>query len=143
VADTGTRTDGEKAFDRVQDLREGLLWSAMELLEESTATETLPGMARAVVGASVVASTGYVFLNSRAIYWLISALSTRPLWKGFDPLEVIFAWEEEQKEERKKARRPHFRPRRGGGNGDSLQSLVGESESEPRMGARTRKEVVR
>jgi hypothetical protein len=122
----------------------------MELLEETTATETLPGMARAVVGASVVASTGYVFLNSRVIYWLISALSTRPLWTGFDPLEVIFAWEEEQEEqERRKARRPHFRPRRrpdagdGEGEGESLQSLVGESESEARMGARSQKEFAR
>ena len=109
--------------DRAEALREGLLWSAMELFEENSAAEKVPELVRTVVGASVIASTGYLFLNSRVAYWLISALSSRPLWKGFDPLEVIFAWEEEQ-EERKKAHRPHFWSRHRGRDDESLQSLV-------------------
>ena len=91
------------------------------------------------MGATIVASSGYVFLNSRVAYWLISALSSRPLWKGFDPLEVIFAWEQEEEEERKKAHRPHFWPRRRGRDQESLQSLV---EGDP-MAVRKLEEVAR
>lgn len=136
-------TAGQKdsSADRMQALRDGLLWSAMELFEETPTAETLPEVVRTVVGASVIASTGYVFLNSRIAYWVISALSTRPLWKGFDPLEVIFAWEEEE-EERKKAHQPHFwrrRRRRGGRDQESLQSLV---EGDP-MDGRQGEEVAR
>jgi MBG domain (YGX type) len=124
MSSIATVGQGNPPAGRMQALRNGLLWSAMELFEENREPETLPEVVRAVVGAGVIASTGYVFLNSRLLYWLISALSSRPLWKRFDPLEVIFAWEEEEKE-RKKASRPHFWSRRKGRDDESLQSLVG------------------
>jgi hypothetical protein len=133
-------TVGQKGStgDRAEALRAGLLWSAMELFEENPEEVTLPRVVRAVVGVSVIASSGYVFLNSRVVYWLISALSSRPLWKGFDPLEVIFAWEEEE-EERKRTQRSHFRSRRSGRDDESLQSLVGGDS----MDARQLEEVAR
>ena len=57
----------------------------------------------------LVATSGYVLLNTRAGYWLLSLLTSRPLWKEFDPLEVLFDLENE-----------------GGsrGNEETLQSLV-------------------
>ena len=122
-----TRADKGARPDRSQGLREGLLWSAIELFEDGLEEKTLPYVVQTIVGVSVVASTGYVLLNSRAIYFLISVLTSRPLWKGFDPLEVIFAWEEEQEdEERRKTRRPHFWSRRKDRDEESLQSLVAE-----------------
>jgi hypothetical protein len=96
----------------------------MELFEEGFEEQALPKLVRAVVGVSAIASTGFILLNSRSVYWLISALTSRPLWKGFDPLEVIFAWEQEQEEERKKGNRPHPWSRRRDRDEESLQSLI-------------------
>jgi hypothetical protein len=36
-------------------------------------------------------------LNSRVGFWLLGLLTSRPLWKQFDPLEVLYAWEEDEK----------------------------------------------
>jgi VCBS repeat-containing protein len=39
-------------------------------------------------------AAGYVLLNTRAAYWFLSAVLARPaVWRPFDPLDVIFAWE--------------------------------------------------
>jgi hypothetical protein len=114
----------------MQLLREGMLWSAMELFEEGLREGELPQAVRTVLGASVVATSGYVLLNGRVGYWLISALMSRPLWKGFDPLEVIFAWEQEQEEQRKHLPRPRFRSRRRERDEESLQSLVATSRGD-------------
>jgi hypothetical protein len=68
-----------------------------------------------VLGATgLVATAGYVLLNTRAASWLLSLLSARPVWKQFDPLEVIYAWEEEEKEQ--------------GAGEESLLSLVEAAE---------------
>jgi hypothetical protein len=64
-----------------------------------------------VVGTGVVATAGYVLLSPRLAYWVLSALlARRTVWKPFDPLEVVYAWEKEN----------------GIGNGDddSLQGMV-------------------
>jgi hypothetical protein len=50
-----------------------------------------------VVMAGVLATSGYLLLNSRVGLWLLSLLTSAPAWKQFDPMEVLFAWEEEQK----------------------------------------------
>jgi streptogramin lyase len=56
----------------------------------------LPREVSAVVGTGLVASTGYVLLNTRAGLWLLSALTAKPLWREFDPLEVLYAWERDE-----------------------------------------------
>ena len=53
----------------------------------------------ASASTGALASAGYVLLNTRAGLWMFSALTARPLWKDFDPLEVLFAWEEEREED--------------------------------------------
>jgi hypothetical protein len=55
----------------------------------------------ALVGAGALATTGYVMLNTRLGVWLLSLLTSQPLWKQFDPLEVLYAWEEDAQEEAK------------------------------------------
>jgi hypothetical protein len=50
-----------------------------------------------VVGTGVVATAGYVLLSPRLAYWFLSALlARRTVWKPFDPLEVVYAWEREK-----------------------------------------------
>jgi hypothetical protein len=58
---------------------------------------TEPGLETTmVIGTGVVAASGYVLLNSRLGLWLLGLLTSQPLWKQFDPLEVLYAWEEEE-----------------------------------------------
>ncbi len=70
-----------------------------------------------VSASGVILSAGYIALSSRLSLWLLSLLTARPIfWRGFDPVEVLFAWEEEKK-------------RRSGGRGtaeeeETLQSMV-------------------
>jgi len=55
-------------------------------------------MTDAVVVTGAAATAGYVLLNTRAVYWFLSALLARPaVWRRFDPLDVIYAWEHDQK----------------------------------------------
>jgi len=50
-----------------------------------------------LVAGGALASAGYVVLNTRAVYWFLSALLARPaVWRRFDPLDVIYAWETER-----------------------------------------------
>ena len=73
----------------------------------------------AVVTTAVVATAGYVLLNTRAVYWFISALLARPaVWSRFDPIDVICAWDEEQ-ESGKQSEETAFQ------EDESLQSMVG------------------
>jgi hypothetical protein len=46
-----------------------------------------------LAGTGLLAGSGYVLLNSRLGLWLLGVLSARPLWRQFDPLEVLYAWE--------------------------------------------------
>ncbi len=67
-----------------------------------------------IVVTGGVAVAGTVLLNTRAVYWFLSALLARPaVWRRFDPLDVVYAWDRE-----------NARPR-GTGPDDSLQSMVG------------------
>ncbi len=71
-----------------------------------------------VVGTGVVATAGYVLLSPRLAYWLLSALlARRTVWKPFDPLEVVYAWD------REKAL---------GGDDDSLDKMVDSDNAEPK-----------
>jgi hypothetical protein len=105
----------------------------MELLEKTEEEGPVPEVVRTMIGVSAVASTGYVLLNSRIAYWLLSILSSRPIWKGFDPLEVIYAWEEEQEEEPGQHRQPHFWSRRRRRDDESLASLAASGRTEHRQ----------
>jgi hypothetical protein len=67
------------------------------------------------IATGVVATAGYVLLTPKLAFWLLSALlARRTVWKPFDPLEVVCAWEEEQK-----TKKPADR------DDESLESLVG------------------
>ncbi|HKB02596.1 MAG TPA: cadherin-like domain-containing protein [Gemmataceae bacterium] len=67
------------------------------------------------IATGVVATAGYVLLTPKLAFWLLSALlARRTVWKPFDPLEVVCAWEDEQKNKRPSDR-----------DDESLESLVG------------------
>jgi hypothetical protein len=58
--------------------------------QEEALTNTL-------VVSSGIAVAGTALLNTRAVYWFLSALLARPaVWRRFDPLDVIYAWERER-----------------------------------------------
>lgn len=80
-------------------------------------TASWPKLVNSVFSVGLVASAGYVLLSTKASYWLLTAFAARPLWKQFDPMEVLFAWEEEQ--ERRRARGQD-----GSAEDESLQSMV-------------------
>ena len=51
-----------------------------------------------LIGTGLIASAGYMLLNTRTGFWLLSLMASRPLWKQFDPLEILYSWEEESME---------------------------------------------
>jgi hypothetical protein len=62
------------------------------------------------LAAGVVLTAGYVLLSPRTVFWLLTAFLARPVvWRSFDPLEVVYAWERERGE---------------AGDDDSLESMV-------------------
>ncbi len=87
------------------------------LSEEINEGSNTKAVTDTLVVTGMVATAGYVVLNTRVVYWFLSALLARPaVWRRFDPLDVIYAWE---------------RDREGLANGtpipeddESLQSLV-------------------
>jgi hypothetical protein len=71
----------------------------------------------AVSTTGVLLSAGYVLLSSSISIGFLGMLTARPvLLKGFDPVEVLFAWEKEKK--RRSGSRDHT------DEGETLQSLV-------------------
>jgi len=73
-------------------------------------------LADVTIATGVVATAGYVFLTPKLAVWLLSALlARRTVWKPFDPLDVVYAWEEEQAR-KKQPDEPED---------ESLESLVG------------------
>ena len=70
-------------LDVLNDAGERIPWK--ESTEESTTLFT----------TGLAATTGYVLLNTRVGVWMLSLLTSQPLWRQFDPLEVLYAWEEE------------------------------------------------
>ena len=97
--------------------------------------ERRSGRIAQVLGTGVVAYVGYVLLNSRGAYVLLSLLTARPLWAQVDPLAVLLDWEKDQK---RKTRSPD--------DEETLQSLIegsrgrerdeeGDSDDAPEPGA--------
>jgi hypothetical protein len=52
------------------------------------------GSTEAMAATGLVATAGYVLLNTRTIAWLLTFVVSQPAWKQFDPLEVIYSWED-------------------------------------------------
>jgi hypothetical protein len=65
--------------------------AAAEQIREQT---QFAAVAEAGVVTGVSLTAGYLLLNTRAVYWFLSAVLARPaIWRPLDPLEVIYAWE--------------------------------------------------
>jgi hypothetical protein len=80
---TAPFTQADDLLDILSDDGERIPWSE-------------PGLETTVLaGTGILAGTGYVLLNSRLGLWLLGLLTARPLWKQFDPLEVLYAWEDD------------------------------------------------
>jgi len=94
-------------------------WTGLDALKEDTVGTSGPHVVDAVFITSAIASAGYLLLTSRSVFWLLSALTARPLWKQLDPLEVLFAWEKDKEKMR------GWKP--GADEEETLRSLV-ESE---------------
>ena len=86
-------------------------------LRQEIQADSIHAAAWSVSASGALVSAGYVALSGRLSLWLLSMLTARPLvWRGFDPVAVLFSWEEEKR-------------RRAGGRGkadeeETLQSLV-------------------
>jgi hypothetical protein len=86
-------------------------------VEEMRSNARDESLANTLVVTGGVAVAGSVLLNTRAVYWFLSALLVRPaFWRRFDPLDVIYAWEREQVAEGN----PHSNALKS----DSLHSMV-------------------
>ncbi len=93
-----------------------LLWTALDRAGEQLDTSRGASELNAAAVTGLVASAGYVLLNTRAGIWLVSLLAAKPLWRRFDPLDVLFAWEKEA---------------RAAGAGEDDESLVTLADSAP------------
>jgi hypothetical protein len=83
-----------------------------ELKQEVVAPPAAVAAADVSVAVGAVTVAGYVLFSPRTLLWAVTAVLARPaVWRAFDPLEVVYAWEAE------KGRRP--------ADGESLQSMVG------------------
>jgi hypothetical protein len=71
-------------------------WQTPAGREDLAAAPELWGETGNVALVGVLASAGYLLLNTRAGLWILSLLTARPLWKEIDPLEIAYAWEREQ-----------------------------------------------
>ncbi len=83
-----------------------LLWEELDALKAQVERGDLTEIKDAAVMTAVVAAAGYVLLNGRGLTFLVSLLGARPLWRRFDPLEVLFAWEAEKKRKPKLGAEP-------------------------------------
>jgi hypothetical protein len=75
---------------------EQLIRGLDELDHEVAVAGTGRATAEVAVASGFVATAGYVLLNPRLALWFLGALAARrAVWKPFDPLDVIYAWEQE------------------------------------------------
>jgi hypothetical protein len=81
--------------DRSKVFQSDFLWNALDEGNDLSGSSGLSPEGNAVVVTGLLASAGYVLLNTRAGFWLLSLLTSKPLWKEFDPLEILYAWEKE------------------------------------------------
>jgi hypothetical protein len=62
----------------------------------SAAAPTHIHPADAVGAAGALAVSGWMLMNTRISSWLLAMLASRPAWRQFDPLEVLYSWEQSQ-----------------------------------------------
>jgi hypothetical protein len=81
-------------------LDERRLWEEMQQISEALESELGSSWTvGAVVGAGAI-SAGYLLWLMRAGSLVASALSSLPVWNGFDPLPVLEFWERDQHDRR-------------------------------------------
>ncbi len=112
IATPSPRVPTFESADRVAQIT-----SQSELLHEhldpiQNRNSVLKQTVTAAFATGVIATAGYALISTRLASWLFTLLASRPLWKQFDVLEILFAWNEEQ------------RKGRGTGEDESLQALV-------------------
>lgn len=91
-------------------------------------SEDLPQPFVVMVGTGVVASAGYVFLQSRACYLLLSLMTAKPLWNQYDPLAILDDWEEDENRRKRKPVGDDLREEQD--RGETLQSMIHELQDE-------------
>jgi len=99
------------------------LWGQLDDLDKKSSTEMSEKQVVGVVGTGLVAYAGYVLLNSRVGYLVLSLLTARPLWGQVDPLAVLMDWEQEAKRNGKSSDDEEE---------ESLQSLIQENQERER-----------
>jgi hypothetical protein len=94
------------------------VFTQLDQLTQEISTESQEhAFTNTLIVGGVVATAGSVVMNTRMVYWFLSALLARPaLWRRFDPLDVIYAWERERVGMKNRLLRPE--------DNESLQSLV-------------------
>ncbi len=83
---------------RPDELTGAFLRSMLDDMDGSSQAQEADEPMGVFVSTGLIASAGYVLLNTRTGFWLLSLMASRPLWKQFDPLEILYAWEEENTE---------------------------------------------
>ena len=94
---------------------EALVKGLDELDRQARSANGDPVVGEVMMASGAVASAGYVLLSPRLALWLVGALvARRAAWKPFDPLEIVYAWEDDKRKRKQEA------------EDDSLQSMVGK-----------------
>ena len=73
------------------------LWGQLDDLDKQVTSGEAGRQIARVLGTGVVAYVGYVLLNGRGGYVLLSLLTAKPLWSQVDPLAVLLDWERDKK----------------------------------------------
>jgi hypothetical protein len=107
----GVSRDGRR-FDNA--LAAAPLWQEFDADAEREAELEIPNHVGVIAVTGLLASAGYVLLNTRAGVWALSLLSSRPLWNDLDPLEIVCAWDKASEQQ----------ANNGAGQDETLLSLV-------------------
>ena len=97
------------------------LLGQLDELDKQLSSEETPRQIVHVLGTGVIAYAGYVLINSRVGYILLSLLTARPIWGQVDPLAVLLDWEKDKK---RKAKSPE--------DEETLQSMLQENQERER-----------
>jgi hypothetical protein len=98
-------------------------WAGLDALKQDTQAQSAPQVVDALFITGAVASAGYILLTGRSLFWLLSALTARPLWKQLDPQEILLDWEKEKEK---------IQGRKADGEEETLRSLVQRESSSTR-----------
>jgi hypothetical protein len=80
---------------RAARVESSLSWVELDSVERPLSGSNPPGAMRPLAVTGLLATSGYLLLNTRIGYWLLGLLTSRPLWKEFDPLDLLFNLERE------------------------------------------------